>query len=213
MNHQAHYDLLIKKAITRKIPDGYVEKHHIIPKCLGGSNDKSNIVVLTGREHFIAHMLLAKIHGGGLWQASKMMMKFSKKNKQKRYVNSKLYEIAKKEWKNFLIGKKRPSNIGDAIRKSRIGSFASEKTKLKMSEVRKGKPRSGDPAKWKHSDAAKKKMSESKKGKPSHMQLEKYKERMRGENNPMKSEINRKKISEAKKLYWANKRMNNLERG
>jgi hypothetical protein len=44
-----------------KKQNGY-EQHHIIPKCLGGSNDKSNLVLLTYREHYIAHWLLTKIH-------------------------------------------------------------------------------------------------------------------------------------------------------
>lgn len=37
------------------------ETHHIVPKCMGGSNDKENLVNLTAREHFVAHKLLYKI--------------------------------------------------------------------------------------------------------------------------------------------------------
>lgn len=37
--------------------DGY-QTHHIIPKSLGGSNDKSNLVVLTYKEHRVCHRLL-----------------------------------------------------------------------------------------------------------------------------------------------------------
>lgn len=62
MNYQKIYDNLIKRGVNREIPKEYTEKHHIIPKCLGGSNDPSNIVVLTAREHFVAHQLLFKIH-------------------------------------------------------------------------------------------------------------------------------------------------------
>lgn len=40
----------------------YTEEHHIIPSCLGGSDDPENLIRLTAREHFIAHRLLAKIH-------------------------------------------------------------------------------------------------------------------------------------------------------
>ena len=40
----------------------YTEKHHIIPKCLGGTNIPDNIVILTGREHYIAHGILVKIY-------------------------------------------------------------------------------------------------------------------------------------------------------
>lgn len=48
------------KTLNRKL--GYSEKHHIVPKCLGGSDDKFNLVVLTAREHFLAHYLLTKIY-------------------------------------------------------------------------------------------------------------------------------------------------------
>ena len=36
----------------------YVEKHHIIPRCIGGSDHKENLVSLTAREHFVCHLLL-----------------------------------------------------------------------------------------------------------------------------------------------------------
>ncbi len=39
----------------------YYERHHILPKCLGGENDKENLVLLTGKEHFICHKLLVLI--------------------------------------------------------------------------------------------------------------------------------------------------------
>ena len=38
----------------------YTEKHHIIPKSMGGLDTKENLVVLTAREHYIAHLLLTK---------------------------------------------------------------------------------------------------------------------------------------------------------
>lgn len=40
----------------------YYEKHHILPRCLGGSDDENNLVLLTAREHFIAHKLLTYIY-------------------------------------------------------------------------------------------------------------------------------------------------------
>jgi hypothetical protein len=42
---------------------GY-ETHHIVPKSLGGSDSKDNLVVLTPREHCLAHMLLARMYTG-----------------------------------------------------------------------------------------------------------------------------------------------------
>jgi hypothetical protein len=40
--------------------DEYHERHHITPKCLGGSNEEENLVDLYAKEHFVAHKLLAK---------------------------------------------------------------------------------------------------------------------------------------------------------
>ena len=43
---------------------GYAEKHHIVPKSLGGDNSKNNLIFLSGREHFICHWLLVKMTTG-----------------------------------------------------------------------------------------------------------------------------------------------------
>lgn len=40
---------------------GYTEKHHIIPKSLGGDNSKENLVRLSARQHYICHVLLVKM--------------------------------------------------------------------------------------------------------------------------------------------------------
>jgi hypothetical protein len=61
MNYQKIYDIIIDRSKNR-ILEGYVEKHHIIPECLGGTDDPSNLVVLTAREHYIVHQLLVKMY-------------------------------------------------------------------------------------------------------------------------------------------------------
>lgn len=66
MNYIRIYNELIHHALEREYPDCYFEKHHIIPKSMGGTDD--NIVNLTFKEHYIAHLLLAKIYGGN-WMA------------------------------------------------------------------------------------------------------------------------------------------------
>jgi hypothetical protein len=63
MNYKKHYDKLIERSRNR-ILEGYVEKHHILPKCLGGTDEKCNIAVLTPEEHFLAHQLLIKLYPG-----------------------------------------------------------------------------------------------------------------------------------------------------
>jgi len=74
MNYMKHYNSLIEKAQNREI-SGYKELHHIIPKCMGGSDSKDNLVALTAREHFIAHKLLTKIYpdNSKLWFAFSCM--------------------------------------------------------------------------------------------------------------------------------------------
>lgn len=63
MNYQQHYDRLIERGRSRKL-EGYKERHHVIPTCLGGTNEKSNIVELTPNEHYVAHQLLVKLYPG-----------------------------------------------------------------------------------------------------------------------------------------------------
>ena len=57
-----YYTVLIEKANkqNRSKKLDYYESHHIIPKSLGGSNDHNNLVLLTPREHYIAHLLLIR---------------------------------------------------------------------------------------------------------------------------------------------------------
>lgn len=61
MNYSKIYANLISKAKNRCI-EGYTEDHHIVPRCLGGSDNKENLVSLTPEEHFVAHLLLVKIY-------------------------------------------------------------------------------------------------------------------------------------------------------
>lgn len=100
MNYQRIHDQIIARAKSEdrcKIKGGvYYERHHIIPKCLGGNNTKENLVLLTGREHFLVHWLLAEIHQiDKLWFAFNSMCILTK---DKRYVpSSRVVGFAKEE--------------------------------------------------------------------------------------------------------------------
>jgi len=63
MDYQRHYDLLMDRARKRKL-ECYTEGHHVIPECLGGPDEKWNIVRLTPEEHYIVHQLLVKLNPG-----------------------------------------------------------------------------------------------------------------------------------------------------
>jgi hypothetical protein len=59
------YYNLINRAKNRILVRGeYYETHHIIPKSLGGTDNKTNLVKLTAREHFVCHLLLIKMTTG-----------------------------------------------------------------------------------------------------------------------------------------------------
>jgi hypothetical protein len=90
MNYEKHYTLLIDRAKDRLV-EGYTEKHHIVPRCLGGTDNKENTVSLTPEEHYVAHQLLVKLYPKEhkLVYAANMMTVSSTKNtnrsKNKRY--------------------------------------------------------------------------------------------------------------------------------
>ena len=70
MDYAAIYERLVERARGR-VRQGYMERHHVEPRCMGGSNDKNNLVFLTAKEHFLAHKLLVRMHPDvrGLWLA------------------------------------------------------------------------------------------------------------------------------------------------
>ena len=122
------YYALIKKAQSRTEVEGYTEKHHIIPHCLGGVKRKHNLVVLTAREHFVAHCLLTRCVAMKdeirMWQAV-WMMQFDPSTK-KRYKNSRMIAIAKE---------KMAKAAGDRTRGKKFGT-PSEQTKAKIRKAR-----------------------------------------------------------------------------
>ena len=151
MNYKKHYDLLIKRAQKRVLKE-YTERHHIIPKCVGGNDEATNLVSLTPEEHFVAHQLLIKIYPGerGLIYAALMMTRHWNGKRS----NNKLYGwLRRKHQKicNERIGEKNGSFnsywINDGISTKRIrgemplgwvkGRLLSEKEKAHFEGVRK----------------------------------------------------------------------------
>jgi NUMOD3 motif len=96
------YFNIIDKAKKRYVTS-YVEKHHIIPKSLGGSDSKDNLVRLTPKEHFICHMLLIRMLTGQ--QRGKMLQALwymsNKKSTTKHVPRSRLYEKLRNEYISY----------------------------------------------------------------------------------------------------------------
>lgn len=123
MNYQLHYDRLIERAKTRTL-DCYVERHHIIPRCMGGDNSKHNLVKLTPEEHFLAHQLLVKIYPNNykLVFAATCMTR----NSNGKRTNNRLYGWLRKE-------------LAQAVSKQQTGRAELPEANLKRSLTLKGR--------------------------------------------------------------------------
>jgi hypothetical protein len=107
MNYQLHYNNLIDKARNRILSD-YKETHHIVPICMGGTDDDSNLIDLTPEEHFVAHQLLVKIYPNNrkLISALSKMCCNSFKNKR----TNKWYGWIRKLCSENMSGENNPSS-------------------------------------------------------------------------------------------------------
>lgn len=120
------YYNIINQAKSRTTLSKYTELHHIVPKSMGGTNKKDNLVNLTAREHFLCHKLLTKMTEGT--NKRKMLYalgKFIQSNPhQQRILTATQYEAAKR-----------------ALSLARIGQKHSDEAKAKMSEKAKLRPK------------------------------------------------------------------------
>ena len=101
MNYQKIHDAIIENAKAREIDIelrllDYKEIHHIIPRCMGGSDDRSNLVELTAREHGLIHWVLTKIYPThkGILTAAWLMLG---RNKSKFKLTPRMYENLRKK--------------------------------------------------------------------------------------------------------------------
>jgi hypothetical protein len=177
----------------------YYESHHIIPRSLGGNNTKENLVLLTGREHFICHWLLYNTHKGQnkLKMAHAWFMMCNTKKNQRYTPNSKIYEAAKKAHSiaigKILSGIPRNDDIKNKISQSNRGIAKTQEHRKNLSAALKGrklsethivnrsKARIGIPRK----ESTKMKISQTKTGiKHSDEHTMKNSKAKKGENNP-----------------------------
>lgn len=161
--------------------DEYHERHHIVPKCLGGKNEEENLIDLFAREHFIAHKLLAQENPDNNSLAyAWSMMAFSTNNLyQNRYeLSPEEYEEARKAVVGIPKSEEHRRKIGEgnrgkicseeAIQRMREAKLnISEETRQKMSVSAKARfaiPENRTMLGKHHSEESKRKMSDSKIG-------------------------------------------------
>lgn len=143
MNYQKIYNQIIQRAKSENRTKGagiYYEAHHIVPKCLGGGNERNNLVLLTSREHYICHALLVEIYPKNkkiVYALHRML--FSKTNKTKRYrPSSRVYEYYRDIFIENVSGENNPmygSEGGFKNKRHKIESIE----KMRIGKI--GKPR------------------------------------------------------------------------
>jgi len=126
--------------------EGYLEKHHIVPKSIVPNN---GIVSLTARQHYIAHLLLIRCvnpiyRKKMLYAITAMKMRTAKNTK----FNARLFEKLKIEANisrsSALKGRTHTPEARAKIKAHRALQVISEETKLKMSLARKGRKNSAE---------------------------------------------------------------------
>lgn len=166
MNYKTIYEDLINRGIKeRRVKRRkssslfvYYENHHILPKCLGGTNDVSNLVLLTPEEHFLAHQLLVKIYPDE-YKLLLALLRMSGKGNEYRSCNNKLYG-----WIRRRINEKRVVSVETRLKMSLAAKSQSDEKKASISAKLKGRisPNKGN----KYTDEQKAQMGKSRKGKP-----------------------------------------------
>ena len=128
--------------------EGYHERHHIIPKCIGGTNDEENLIALFAREHFEAHRLLALENpdNNRLTYSWWMMAHGKNQDRITHLVTVEEYEEARiafsKSKKGVHLSKETRNKISEAKMGEKNASYGKpcpEETKKKISIANKGK--------------------------------------------------------------------------
>lgn len=159
MNYQRIYNEIVERGKTRKLTS-YKEKHHIIPRCMGGTDESENIVELTATEHFICHKLLTEIYPNenGLHYASWMMITMKDVLGRDYRVGSREYQrlreniIVSEETKQKISQIRIERGIGKGESNGMYGKTHTSEARRIQSEKARG---------YTHTEDAKRRMSES----------------------------------------------------
>ncbi len=179
MDYKKIYDDLVEKCVKRgldkKVLEGYYEKHHIIPKCLGGTDKKENFVLFTPREHVIAHRLLWKANPDNyslMWAYTRTVnshkglltsreVEKAKITKAEFMSNRVISDETKEKISKTLTGRKIPREIVEKTRAKVRGQKRSQETKDKLRSARRELIDSG----WTMPEEARKKIGDATRGK------------------------------------------------
>lgn len=156
MNYAVHYEKLITRARGRVIT-GYKERHHVLPRCMGGDDSPGNLIDLTPEEHFVAHQLLVCMYPKNisLIHAALLMAKGATGNKAFGWLRRRKAEAMRgntlrlgmklskehiEKMISSLRGKKRSPDAIERTAAAHRGKILSADTRAKIAAVHRGKP-------------------------------------------------------------------------
>lgn len=108
MNYQQIYNDIINRGQARVLTE-YKESHHIVPRCMGGTDDLINLVDLTPEEHYVCHLLLVKMNPGHIGLVRAAMFLTSSNTNVKR--NNKMYGWIKRQYSEYMRGPNNPQKL------------------------------------------------------------------------------------------------------
>ena len=114
MNYRNIYEQLILKGQARTLTV-YSERHHIIPRCMGGTDDPINIVRLTAEEHYVAHQLVVKIYPTNVSLVNAAMA--MTKHTSNRRMNNKLFGWLRRRSSKLTTGIPKSEETKQKMRK------------------------------------------------------------------------------------------------
>lgn len=115
--HLKRYERIVQHYVNYPPGDSFCERHHIKPLCMGGEDNRENIVVVPARAHIICHYLLHKAYPQNVELAHAFAMMCVNNKHQNRVFSSRLYEAAKIARSRALKGKPRPEWVKEKLRK------------------------------------------------------------------------------------------------
>jgi hypothetical protein len=121
-----YYQIIHQATVSANVrTKGYYERHHIIPKSLGGTHRKENLVKLTAREHYVCHQLLARMtEGAHQRKMAYALWIINNKNTQGKQLTSRQYAALR-------------TQISKQVSERQRGKIVSAETRAKQSASKK----------------------------------------------------------------------------
>lgn len=140
MDYKQHYGRLIDNAKQGHF-EGYTEKHHIVPRCMGGSNSKANIICLSAEAHFMAHKLLMKMHPKSFGLMSAVFFMSSCNRFIEGRVNNKIFGWLRRRMSEKMKGRTVTEETRQKARAASTGQTHTAETRKKIGDFHRGIPR------------------------------------------------------------------------